>query len=571
MANQEVDALNQIRKRVVDEGLFHPDHVMEDKHLLRFLRARQFDVEKAFKMLSNDLDWRKEFEGRLIMGDEAPSIVEFCRNGFLYRAGRDKDGRPVSFITYKKNKIFVQLTMDVTQVLVLKFSLAFPRQIKDTKEIVLFWVAYVHLLTTECEKFGVTDYTVIADLEGFSPSKNFSLAIVKLLIGILQNNYPERLAYALVLNLPAAFRMGWNMILPFLDERTKAKIHILGPNLKLLQEYIPVSDLETSYGGKHSPYPKPDALTLEIVNQGILIKTGYFDTSPSVNGDAAKNGRPTSLDNSHTRTLSSSRFDRFRQLLTRSPSSAGLISQEDGPKAIDVPKGSPRVTVFGATGRTGIEVVKRLLKADFDVSVFIRLQGNGAPPTLLKLYQEYSPKDKFQIVVGDLTNPNDLDRAIETSDAVISCIGATRAMAADTNEFFESTGRSIVDSMIRNGTRRFVIVTAGQARRMSTAWWDSNGSITENSIRHLYWGGHYKHLAELEKFVESQKKRIDYTFVRPSQLDDNSSSEAFKIQPNEFFISGASLPRPALAKFIVNECILHQKYVGSGVAIAGSD
>jgi len=100
--------------------LFHPEHVMEDKHLLRFLRARNFDIEKATNMLTADLQWRKEFENRLIKGSEAPSIVEFCNTGFMYRAGFDKDNRPV---------------------LVLKFCLAFPRQIKDISEVVLFWVS----------------------------------------------------------------------------------------------------------------------------------------------------------------------------------------------------------------------------------------------------------------------------------------------------------------------------------------------------------------------------------------------------------------------------------------------
>lgn len=93
LSPSEVKALEDLRARVVAEGLFHPEHVMEDKHLLRFLRARQFDGEKTFKMLAADLDWRREFENRLIKGEESPSVVDFCNHGFLYRAGSDKDGR----------------------------------------------------------------------------------------------------------------------------------------------------------------------------------------------------------------------------------------------------------------------------------------------------------------------------------------------------------------------------------------------------------------------------------------------------------------------------------------------
>ena len=75
---------------------------------------------------------------------------------------------------------------------------------------------------------------------------------------ILQKYYPERLAYALVLNAPYAFRMIWNMIAPFLEERTKAKVHILGTNMSKLQDYVAPDVLEVCFGGKHAPYPLPD-------------------------------------------------------------------------------------------------------------------------------------------------------------------------------------------------------------------------------------------------------------------------------------------------------------------------
>jgi hypothetical protein len=231
-------------------------------------------------------------------------------------------------------------------------------------------------LTTECEKRGVTDYTVIADLKDFSPSKNFSLAMVKILISILQNNYPERLAYALILNLPAAFRMGWNLIMPFLDERTKAKIHILGPNIKLLQDYIPASELEVDYGGKHDKYPHPDKHSDQIVKEGVVIKTGYFETTSSRTTTA---GSVTDLKDGGLgpRAMSTGRLDRIRQLLTRQTSQKSS-SEDNAPKAIEVPKAHPRVAIFGATGKTGVEVVKRFLETtQYDVAAFIRLQGDG--------------------------------------------------------------------------------------------------------------------------------------------------------------------------------------------------
>ena len=392
--------------------------------------------------------------------------MKFAGTGALYRAGFDKEGRPV---------------------IVTLLARVFPREVTDLQEIARFWVAYVDYLNNECEKAGSTDYTAIADLAGFSPSKNFSLALSKVLIDILQKYYPERLAYALVLNAPFAFRMIWNMIAPFLEERTKAKVHILGTNMALLQDYVAPDVLEQAFGGKHAPYPLPDHIANTFdTKEGHTVHLGYFadtDGAATAGGGAAAaaaaaDDKPAGIKKS----LSSSRLHRVRHILARFDT---MGRTKGAPNASEVPKSSPRVTVFGATGRTGMLVVGLALKAGYDVCAFVRIDGHGVPPSLLAMGKEFG-EDKLQIVVGDVTNASDLDRAIETSDAVVSCMGAPLSMQTGANEFYMTTGSKIVESMERNGTKRFVVVTAAQ---VSQAWWDSNASLTENISRPLYWAG----------------------------------------------------------------------------------
>jgi len=88
-------ALVTLRGEVQANGLFAKDNMMPDRHLLRFLRARQFDANKALSMMQTDLAWRREFEGRVFKASDFPSLIEFCKNGAMYRAGTDKSGRPV--------------------------------------------------------------------------------------------------------------------------------------------------------------------------------------------------------------------------------------------------------------------------------------------------------------------------------------------------------------------------------------------------------------------------------------------------------------------------------------------
>jgi putative NADH-flavin reductase len=521
---------------------------MADKHLLRFLRARDFDLKKTLEMLRLDLEWRKAFEGLTFKTPDFPSIMKFAGTGALYRAGWDKDGRPV---------------------IVTKLALVFPREVQDVQEIARFWVAYVHYLNNECELAGVTDYTAIADLAGFSPSRNFSLALTKVLIDILQKYYPERLAYALVLNTPAMFRMLWNMIAPFLEERTKAKVHLLGTSTKLLQEYVPAEMLEKFLGGTHEPWPLPDHIAQTIATDGVTVNTGFFDGLDKPTDASETSGGSSSSTTGDKKSLkkamSSSRMDRVRNLLRFDT----LGRSKGAPKADEVPKTIPRVTVFGATGRTGIEVVKRALQAGYDVAAFVRVDGGGVPPALLKMGSEFGA-DHLQIVVGNVQDTNDLDRAIETSDAVISCMGAPRSLT-NAGEWFVTTGEKIIESMERNGVKRLVVITAAQAKRMSKAWYDSNASIGENTARHIFWQSHYQYIAALEKLIDAKKDVINYTFVRPAQLDDTSTSESYSMEVDEFFVGGGALPRPALANFIIKECVMGNKYIGKGVAMAAKD
>ncbi|KAG6906621.1 hypothetical protein DXG01_012939 [Tephrocybe rancida] len=59
------EALKTFRERVFDEGILHDGDTVgtDDETLLRFLRARKFDLAAAKKMLKDCQDWRKTVEG----------------------------------------------------------------------------------------------------------------------------------------------------------------------------------------------------------------------------------------------------------------------------------------------------------------------------------------------------------------------------------------------------------------------------------------------------------------------------------------------------------------------------
>lgn len=50
---------------------------------------------------------------------------------------------------------------------------------------------------------------------------------MKQLLGIVQNQYPERLDRALLLNTPGIFYAAWKVISPLLDKQTRDKVFFI--------------------------------------------------------------------------------------------------------------------------------------------------------------------------------------------------------------------------------------------------------------------------------------------------------------------------------------------------------
>lgn len=155
---------NELKKQAINEFIYKKD-------ILRYLRARDFNIKKTLKMFIENIKWRSDFIDKEYKISEFRVIGEFHKNGGFYHCGKDKDGRPV---------------------IILKAKVLFPRLIEDTMDVVYFFVYYMERFVQYTEQCGFTEFTAIADLEGFSVRQNFSLSMSKVLANLLQNHYPER-------------------------------------------------------------------------------------------------------------------------------------------------------------------------------------------------------------------------------------------------------------------------------------------------------------------------------------------------------------------------------------------
>ncbi|RPA84454.1 hypothetical protein BJ508DRAFT_369064 [Ascobolus immersus RN42] len=208
-------------------------HDNPDGLLLRFLRARKWDVEKALVMMVSTMHWRlKEQNVEAIIasgeggakekGDE--NFLSQIRMGKSYLHGTDKEGRPICFV---------------------RVRLHFKGE--QSEESIERYTVYIMETARLMLKHPVDTAAVVFDMTG-SGSKNFDTTPVMYLIKCFEAHYPESLGICLVHNAPFTFPLIWKFIQPFLDPVVAAKIHFTN-SVDDLAKFIDRSKIPKDMGG----------------------------------------------------------------------------------------------------------------------------------------------------------------------------------------------------------------------------------------------------------------------------------------------------------------------------------
>ena len=238
----QFDALQQWKSQLKEGNVIDNFEIYDDLFLLRFLRARKFDLEKTMLMFKKFLQWRIDMNvDDLRENYQLEHLIEVKK---LYPHGyhrTDKIGRPIYIELYDKTDVNGLFKITTEDKMVKQYIKQYERQVK-----------YIFPACSAVVKRPVEQSCTILDANGIGV---FSLAgpikgFVKLASDIGQDYYPEMLGKMTIINVGFLFRAIWTMVKGFIDAKTQAKISLLKSDYqKELLNLIDADKLPKFLGG----------------------------------------------------------------------------------------------------------------------------------------------------------------------------------------------------------------------------------------------------------------------------------------------------------------------------------
>eukprot|EP00298_Acanthocystis_sp_HF-20_P021341 c27635_g1_i1.p1 GENE.c27635_g1_i1~~c27635_g1_i1.p1 ORF type:complete len:234 (+),score=74.09 c27635_g1_i1:32-703(+) len=197
MSDEEKKKVGELKSRFDLMAAADTSYAFDDATLLRFLRGRQGDVEKAFISLIKYVKWRAEFGVDKVSAESCPNEIATNK---AYVQGKSKAGQPIVYVHAGRHN----------------------KDARDMTEITKF---IIYILESARKQLNnpLDKVVLVFDLSGFT-LQCMDYDVVKQLITILTKYYPESLELALLVNSSSLFSGCWTVIKPWLDPVTAEKV-----------------------------------------------------------------------------------------------------------------------------------------------------------------------------------------------------------------------------------------------------------------------------------------------------------------------------------------------------------
>jgi putative NADH-flavin reductase len=192
------------------------------------------------------------------------------------------------------------------------------------------------------------------------------------------------------------------------------------------------------------------------------------------------------------------------------------------------------ILVFGASGRTGRELVKQGLAQGHTVTAFVR------HPAAFDLAHP-----RLKVVQGDAADRASVERAVKDQDVVLCALGAARLLKRD--EAVVVGVHNILIAMEEAGTRRLIYLSADTVR-------DSRDEL--NALRKVFVPLLFHNSAADHEISERmvEQSHLEWIIVRPPMLTNGARTSAYR--SGEHLQARAIVPhfsRADLAEFMLKQ------------------
>lgn len=190
-----------------------------------------------------------------------------------------------------------------------------------------------------------------------------------------------------------------------------------------------------------------------------------------------------------------------------------------------------KLTIFGATGGTGAQVMQQALAAGHTVTILAR---DPAKVT--------TQNPRLTVVAGNVLNQSDVEKALDQAAAVVCTLGNTSNNPADV---VSAGTQQIVKAMQQRGVKRLIVVSSlgvGDSKHQVPFFFKVLAATV---------------LRKTMKDKEAQEalvraSNLDWTIVRPGGLTDGPRTGSYRFGVDASLTAGR-VARADVADFILRE------------------